>query len=249
MREQRAPSRAVIESHAPSRVERDSAEQALWRALDYFPTPPWASRAIAHRLRDYDPGAEIIAEPACGMGHFAAPLAEVFGPGNLFASDIYAYGYGEVCDFLGERTAYDGREVDWFVTNPPFPLAAAFVMRALRLARRGVIVLCRTAFLESAGREVMLWEGDHPLTTLMPFVERVPMQLGSWDPDLSSATSYSAFAFHRGRAATPPLPFRSGTRQLYTLSGDAARFALPAPVPLFDNMAALPLFQGENHDQ
>lgn len=233
-----------MEGHAPSRVDRDSLEQQLWRELDYYPTPPWAARAVAHRLQQYDPGAVTIGEPACGEGHFAEPLKEVFGAHQVHASDVYGYGYGQVSDFLAGNGPDCPDEIDWYVTNPPFALGGEFVECALRRALRGVIVLCRTAFLESAGREVMLYESFNPLTTLMPFVERVPMQLGSWDPELSSATSYSAFVFHKGRKATPHIPFRSGTKQIYTMADDAARFARPAPMPLFDKMAAAPLFKG-----
>lgn len=242
---QRTPSRAVVEGRAPSRVDLDDRAAALFRELDYFPTPPWAARAIAYRLKQYDPGACFIGEPACGEGHFAEPLREVFGD-HMFASDIYDYGYGAVGDFFSLAQLYALDQTDWIVTNPPFSRAADFVEHGLRVARRGVIVLCRTAFLESCGREVMLYESASPLTCIMPFVERVPIQLGSWNPDLSSATSYSAFVFHKGRAPLPHMPFKSGTRQTYTRDTDAARFAKPAPIPLFDKMASTPLFHGEN---
>jgi hypothetical protein len=33
------------------------------------------------------------------------------------------------------------------------------------------------------------------MAVMAPFAERVPMQLGSWDPDLSSATAYAWFVW------------------------------------------------------
>ena len=236
-------SSAVREQRAPSRVCSDSAREALFRKLNYFPTPPWAARAIAHRLKELDPEARTIWEPACGEGHFAAPLREVFGAEHVYASDIYDYGYGDTLDFLAPSLCHAADITHYLVTNPPFDRGFDFVTRGLELVTRGVIVLARIAFLESEGREKMLWESQPGLTCLMPFVERVPMQLGSWDPDLSSASCYAAFAFIKGCAPMAPWAFPSGTERRFTRFDDAARFAKPAPVPLFEKMAPPALFQ------
>src|SRR2546427_13218597 len=65
-------------------------------ALDYFPTPPWATRALfSHVLPAL--GVETIAsvwEPACGEGHMAEVVAEV-ARGQVIASDVFDYGYGQ----------------------------------------------------------------------------------------------------------------------------------------------------------
>ena len=58
-------------------------------ALDYFPTPPWATRAM---FRHVLPALGIEAtghvwKPACGEGHMAAVIAE-FTP-TVIASDIF----------------------------------------------------------------------------------------------------------------------------------------------------------------
>lgn len=235
-------SSAVMQQRAPSRVSTDDALKALWRNLDYYPTPPWTARAMAHRLREYDPGARVVGEPACGEGHMAEPMREVFGCSGVIASDIYDFGYGEVRNFL-ETTTQTADEIDWYMTNPPFGLAQQFIEHGLRLARRGVLVLCRVAFLESDERCPMLYEGNAPMTALMPFVERVPMQLGSWDPELSTASAYAAFAFHKGRRDRTVIAFKSGTKLKYSRTDDAARFAKPAPVPLFERMGAPPLLK------
>jgi hypothetical protein len=208
----------------------------LWRSLDYFPTPPWAARAVAHRLRQLDPGAVDILEPACGEFHFAGPLGEVFGNEHVTASDIYDYGHGRVADFL--TGTFEEASVDWIVTNPPFSKAYEFIERGLRVARRGVVLApCRLGLLESSERQWLLYESEFPLTCLMPFVERVPMQLGSWDPDLSSAAAYGGFVFHKGREPMAPLPFKTGTKATYWRDSDLARFAKPEPIPLFENLA------------
>lgn len=231
-------SSAVMAQRAPDVVGTDTPEQALFRALDYYPTPPWAARALAHRIKTIDPAAAEIWEPACGEGHMAEPLREVFRV--VAASDIYGFGYGERGDFLRCRPF---GTADWIITNPPFEHAAAFAEKALRIARRGVALLCRLAFIETIDRFDLLF-GEQAMTWLMPFAERVPMTLGHWDPKARSATAYAAFVWRKGARPQAPMPFAPGTRRGFTQPTDAARFAKAAPAPLFDNMAPSPLFEG-----
>ena len=91
-------STAVMARRSPAEVAGDTAQEALYRRLDFFPTPPWAARAGADLLARLDPEARTLWEPACGAGHMAAALAERFG---VFASDVHDFGYGERVDFLG----------------------------------------------------------------------------------------------------------------------------------------------------
>lgn len=189
---------------APGEVARDDAQQALYRQLDYFPTPPWAARAGGELVRHLDPEALTIWEPACGEGHMAAALAESF---LVFATDIHPFGYGEPYDFLGDSLepiadflddAVDrGEVVDWIVTNPPFRTAGDFIRLGLRRARRGVAMLLRVQFLEGVGRYRLL-HGAEPLTACAVFAERVPMTLGRWDPAQASATCYAWFLWRKG---------------------------------------------------
>lgn len=180
-------------------VAGDDAETALYRRLNYFPTPPWAARAGAELIGWLDPAARTVWEPACGQGHMARPLAETF---DVRVSDVHDYGGNVVTDFVAgwsEPPGTAGRmdparvywrsPVDWVVTNPPFSLAEAFVQQGLRVARRGVAVLCRLAFVESEGRYPLM----RRLALKAPFAERVSIQLGSWDPDLKGATAYAWF--------------------------------------------------------
>ena len=151
-------------------------------SFDYFPTPPWATRALLERL-DINAG-EIVAEPACGQGHMARPLRERFE--TVYASDIQDMGFGEVRDYLFPGADL---EVDWTITNPPFKLAEQFIKQALRTSRVGVAMLVRIAFLEGISRYKNLFLTTPP-TLILPFVERVPMVKGRVDPKVSSATMY-----------------------------------------------------------
>src|SRR5262249_44644110 len=83
------------------------------------------------------------------------------------------YGFGEVAGFL--TTEYEENSFDWAITNPPYVLAEAFIQRALKVARRGVAMLTRTVFIESAGRYERLFKPNPP-TVLAQFAERVPVR-------------------------------------------------------------------------
>ncbi len=228
-------SSAVMEQRARGEVESDSDLQALYRKLEFFPTPPWAARAGAELVLALDEKACSVWEPACGQGHIAEPLREYFDRTKVIATDIHKYGYGGEWDFLSEkRLPLSG--VDWVITNPPFPKAADFVRRGLEVADRGVAVLCRMAFLESASRYTLHFHSRYPLYVMAPFIERVPMQLGSWEPQGSTATAYAWFVYSKiGKAASPIImPIPPGSKTRLTKPTDAARFGASRTAPLFD---------------
>lgn len=164
-------------------------------SLDYFPTPPWATRALCEFLKanGYSLDRQVVWEPACGSGHMFAPLAEYFA--HVFATDIMEYewevSFGRqegVGDFLFPNMM-DLGPVEWVITNPPFKLAEQFIARASQVAKTGFAMLVRTAFLEGVGRYNKLFSVNPP-SYILQFTERVPMQKGSLDKDLSSATAY-----------------------------------------------------------
>lgn len=214
------PSRAVAEAHAPQTVEADDPARARWRALDWFATPPFASRAGAETILAVDPEALTGAwwEPACGDGIMANCLAET-NP-RTRASDLQPQGQQERHDFLATPA---GMQCRWVITNPPFGHAAAFVRKGLEVAEFGVAVLCRLAFLESLDRFSL--HHCH-LAVLAPFCERVPMQLGPWNPKCSTATAYGWFIYTKagrggrweGRIIEP------GTKARLSKADDVLRF-------------------------
>lgn len=179
-------------------------------SLDYFPTPPFATRALCEFLSLGAPGITLsdqdVWEPACGEMHMAQPLAEYFR--SVRASDVHRYADHEVMDFLffGDREP----ETDWIITNPPFMLAQAFIKTALTVARGGVAMLLRGAFLEGQDRHETLFEQTPP-DYVLQFTERVVMlsdrliRAGAVDPfadkagtKASSATSYCWFVWFGG---------------------------------------------------
>ena len=201
---------------------------------DDFPSPPWATRAlIEHVLKDKETLARSdCLEPACGAGSMAETLKEYFA--ETCASDAYTYGYGAVRDFLTEP--YDDGSYDWVITNPPFRLAAAFVLRALRVARCGVAIFERTVFLEGVHRYQLLFQNNPP-TTVSPFVERVPIVKGRLDKSAATATSYAWMVWKSATTARPSCrgyrPAESPLNDLKTTfcrcCGDARRWRRDCP--------------------
>jgi|ERR1043166_3897878 hypothetical protein len=170
-------------SHAVMAQRTEAADSA-----DDFPTPPWATRAlIEHVLENKTTLAEMTClEPACGAGHMAKVLKEYFG--EVKATDAYPYGYGAIRDYLADTCATNS--CDWVITNPPFRLAEEFILRSFRVARRGIAILARTVFLESAGRYAAIFR-DRPPTKFAQFAERVPMVRGRLDGSAKTATGYA----------------------------------------------------------
>lgn len=171
-------------------------------SLDNFPTPPWATRALLEHIIN-DRGSfkdQSCLEPACGQGHMAKPLAEYFG--EVRASDIHAYGYGVVSDFL--TAPHEAGAVDWVITNPPFRLAEDFIKRSMIVARKGIAILTRTVFIESVGRYREIFEFTPP-TRFAQFTERVPMVKGRLDRKASTATGYAWIVWEKDRVSDPRL--------------------------------------------
>ncbi|MCJ8142944.1 hypothetical protein MKI84_08445 [Ancylobacter sp. A5.8] len=209
-----------------------SSRQEPPDSLDFFPTPPWATRAfvkfVALPILGVNPDLDIIDEPACGEGHMAEPLRETFQ--FVSASDIHPYGYGEVSDFLFSNDA-----CDWVFTNPPFNLAVEFVRKSLSVASRGCAFLVRTAWLHTDERHHLFTE--HPPHVVAYYTERVPMHRGRWKPKGSTATDYCWVCWVRDAAPRPPMWIPPGQRKLLTRPEDISRWCKPADLPLFGEVS------------
>lgn len=203
-------------------------------ALDDFPTPPWATRALLEYIgRRFSPGPlSTVREPAANRGHMARVLGEAFH--GVLASDCHDYGAGfDLRDYLLGPL---GR-TNWTITNPPFRLAEAFIARAVQHSDN-VAMLVRSAFLEGVGRHERLF-AERPPSDVLIFCERVVMWQGVLlDPDVpvvqrldngtlsaprkpSSATSYAWLIWAAGGAGRTRLHWiPPGTRKRLTRPGD-----------------------------
>lgn len=183
-------------------------DAARWLDLNFYPTPPWATRAlftdVFPEIDEYIPASAW--EPACGLGHMAAVLRERVA--KVMASDVADYGSPHqdgVIDFRTSPPLLPAPE--WVITNPPFDYAQEFLEKAMTVATRGVALLVRLAFLEGEERYETLWT-RFPPTLHAPFAERVAMCLGGWDPVMSTASAYAWFVWKRNSSGqwSTPLP-------------------------------------------
>ncbi|WP_375599856.1 SAM-dependent methyltransferase [Devosia sp. Naph2] len=198
-------------SHAVMSQRAESADSP-----DDFPTPPWATRALV----EYIVGPRAVSglsclEPACGRGYMSRPLGEYFA--SVTSCDAYAYGYGELRDFLDYP--FEALSHDWVITNPPFRLAEEFVERSLLVARKGVAILARTVFLESIGRYEGIFK-ERPPTKFAQFTERVPMVKGRVDAKASTATGYAWFVWEKDAADSSRLMWVPPCRRMLERDGD-----------------------------
>lgn len=158
-------------------------------SLDYFPTPPWATRALFAFVlgrRGFD--RLIVEEPCCGEGHMAYALGDFFG--TVRSSDVFPYGFGETRDYLEHDAWHDIDPPHWTVMNPPFAeKSLAFMGQALSRSRVGVAAFVRSTQTEGIRRYEQIFSRYRP-AIIAQFVERVPLHRGRWIPDGDTMTAY-----------------------------------------------------------
>jgi hypothetical protein len=202
-------------------------------SLDFFPTPPWATRALfEHALpRVSEAGTPLssfrlwrVWEPACGEGHMAQAIEEYVR--SCEGSDIHNYNGNAILDFLNAHDL-DHIRYDWIITNPPFAEKATerFILRALDLASVGIAMFVRSQWIvEGVGRYERIFR-DRPPTLIAFFSERVPLHKGRWEPDGATATAYCWLVWVRDRLPMAPFWIPPGCRQALSRPDDRAKFA------------------------
>ena len=197
-------------------------------SLDYFPTPPWATRALLHEvllcIADgwFRFSGMVALDPCVGGGHMLPPLQEVFG--RVEFSDVHDWGINPpIRDFTFETVQSlktDGRsQPDWIFCNPPFNIATTFFEKALALARCGFAFFVRSSWLSGQERYNLIYR-DNPPTFVVHFAERVALIEGVWDPEASTATDYVWVVWIAGMAPQPPVWLRPGMQAAYTVAAD-----------------------------
>lgn len=117
-------------------------------ADDFYPTPPHATLALLSVEKFESP----IWEPACGDGAISKVLLD--NGYDVFSSDLYAHGYGEIgIDYLNPHSLPNYTSM---ITNPPFKLAEKFAYRAWESGTPKFALLCKLAFLEGVSRTGIL---------------------------------------------------------------------------------------------
>jgi hypothetical protein len=85
-----------------------------------------------------------------------------------FESERFELAYG--LDFLADDYPYE--KADYVIMNPPFKLIEPFVIRALDIANKGVLMFGRLQFLEGEGRYLNILK-DNPPSDVWVYVDRI----------------------------------------------------------------------------
>ncbi|WP_053239938.1 hypothetical protein [Pleomorphomonas koreensis] len=210
--------RAVVNSRLPSSGD-----------LEFWPTPPWATRALCAFLKQRGLAHSSCWEPCCGEGHMVHALNDYFQ--HVTGSDVFDYGKGfPVVDALDP--AVEVPAVDWVITNPAFTLAEQLAKKVLDAPTRpSLALLNRSNWSEGGTRYYEIFEKRRPTWTIQ-FSERVPMIQGAWDPEASSATAYAWFVWvappfdqtiHEWFPPTQETQFTRLSDRAFAMPGEAAR--------------------------
>lgn len=175
--------------------------------LDYYATPTAEVVNILEHLGINFNSCTIL-EPCVGGGHMAKGIEQYLNAHGQhevakvgtdikdrgFKSDNWVLTYG--LDFFADD--YPEDTADWIIMNPPYAVIEPFVIRALEIAREGIIMLARLQFLEGSGRYDKILK-DNPPTDVYVYVDRIQCWKDGIKPEGSSAQAYAWFIWDKSK--------------------------------------------------
>ena len=176
--------------------------------LDYYATPTVEVENILDEL-NIDLDYYTVLEPCIGGGHMADGIQSYCSKKEHYntkfvGTDIRDRGYRNDTweleyglDFFADDYPYD--EADWVIMNPPYGVIEPFTIRALDIAKKGVIMLGRLQFLEGEGRFEKILQFNPP-TDIYVYVDRIQCWKDGLKPDGSSAQAYAWFVWDKSKA-------------------------------------------------
>jgi len=170
--------------------------------LDFYPTPPNATRSLIQREKFNG----NIWECACGKGDISKVLTDAGY--SVKSTDINDYGFGEPgINFLNTEGLFaDSFEMqDNIITNPPFNLALEFVIQSKQYARFKIAMFLKTAFLEGAKRYDMFQDPNFPLKTVYQFSKRVNFGIHAGTHKNGGMIPFAWFVWERGYKGKPTI--------------------------------------------
>ncbi len=173
---------------------------------DFFPTPRWATFALA----DNEKINGEVWECACGDGAMSRVFEEAGS--KVFSSDLFDRGYGESgFDFLKPS-----RSTDNIITNPPYNCAEGFVASGVKHAKRKFALLLRLAFLEGANRANTIFALTPP-SRVWVFSERITFYPKGVDPKGSGTTACAWFVWDKDALGSTELKwFKPGYKARFS---------------------------------
>ena len=174
-------------------------------ALDFYATPTEEVENILQTIPEFSDVEGTILEPCCGDGAMVEAI-EVYCPNAyIIATDIhereterYAFEHfsGEKYDFLSDDYPVN-ENIDYIIMNPPYSTIEPFVIRALEIAEKGVLMLGRLQFLEGKSRYENILK-DNPPTDVWVYVDRIKCyKNGDTNLPGSSAQAYAWFYWNK----------------------------------------------------
>ena len=170
---------------------------------DYYATHPDSTKSLLEVEEIIYPALE----PACGEGHISKLIEDT----SLVSEDLIYRGYGVGgVDFLDNGYTFDEREFETIITNPPFNLFQEFAERALKRAKKKVIMFGKLQALEGKKRGTFMQ--NSPLRTVYVFKSRQqPLRNGSEIDELtgkkmnSSTMAFAWFVWEKGYVGKPSI--------------------------------------------
>ena len=175
--------------------------------LDYYATPTHEVFNILKKL-NLDFSNQKILEPCIGGGHMAQGIEQYindkhFKDIKLVGTDIKDRGFNNSnweltygLDFFDDDYPIDS--ADWIVMNPPYSIIEPFVIRALEIADKGIIMLARLQFLEGEKRYENILK-ENPPTDVYVYVDRIQCWKDGVKPEGSSAQAYAWFIWDKNK--------------------------------------------------
>lgn len=176
-------------------------------SLDYYSTPTKEVENILNTL-DIEFNGGTILEPCCGGGHMVKGILQYLKDTKqnaaITATDIkeraieapFLHLTGEKFDFLRDDYPVPDEGYDYIIMNPPYSTIEPFVIRALEIANKEVIMLARLQFLEGKGRYENILK-DNPPSDVYVYVDRIKCFKNGDETDKSA--SAQAYAWFRWR--------------------------------------------------
>lgn len=163
-------------------------------ALDYYSTP---TEEVENILSIIKIDGSIL-EPCAGGGHMLKGIYNIIPDANVIATDIkdrgckdYDIKTGKDYDFISDN--YPINNIDYIIMNPPYSVIEPFVMKALSIADKGVLMLGRLQFLEGEKRFKTIFS-DNPPTDVYVYVDRISCyKNGDTKQKMASAQAYAWF--------------------------------------------------------
>lgn len=167
-------------------------------ALDYYATP---SKEVFNILKAINANLDgcTILEPCIGGGHMAQGIENYLtfsqqNPWRMIGTDIKDRGFkGKNWELIYEQDFlsddYPVETADIVVMNPPYATLEPFLIRALEIAKKKLVVLCRTQALEGVSRFNNIYR-DNPPTAIYQYIDRIQCWKNGEEPEGSSAQAY-----------------------------------------------------------